>query len=105
MEKNPNPDAPPSALHESIRKGEILNFQLTGQLPSEYKLDPGKLVGAAWGIFSQRIAPDIAAKIAAGMSSKPQGGGVSFQLDTVLIIDSSATKKGGGGGVSLILTF
>jgi len=105
LEKNPNPDAPPSALHESIRKGEILNFQLTGQLPSEYKLDPGKLVGAAWGIFSQRIAPDIAAKIAAGMSSKPQGGGVSFQLDTVLIIDSSATKKGGGGGVSLILTF
>jgi Domain of unknown function (DUF4157) len=100
-----NPDAPPSALQESIRKGEILNFQLTGQLPSEYKLDPGKLVGAAWGIFSQRIAPDIAAKIAAGMSSKPQGGGVSLQLDTVLIIDSSATKKGGGGGVSLTLTF
>lgn len=105
LEKNPNPDAPPSALQESIRKGEILNFQLTGQLPSDYKLDPGKLVGAAWGIFSQRIAPDIAAKIAAGMSSKPQGGGVSFQLDTVLIIDSSATKKGGGGGVALTLTF
>lgn len=100
-----NPDAPPSALQESIKRGEILNFQLTGQLPSEYKLDPGKLVGAAWGIFSQRIAPDIAAKIAAGMSSKPKGGGVSIQLDTVLIIDSSATKKGGGGGVSLTLTF
>ena len=105
LEKNQDPNAPPSALQESIKRGEILNFQLTGQLPSEYKLDPGKLVGAAWGIFSQRIAPDIAAKIAAGMSSKPQGGGVSFQLDTVLIIDSSATKKGGGGGVSLTLTF
>ncbi len=105
LEKNQDPNAPPSALQESIKKGEILNFQLTGQLPSEYKLDPGKLVGAAWGIFSQRIAPDIAAKIAAGMSSKPQGSGVSLQLDTVLIIDSSATKKGGGGGVSLTLTF
>jgi hypothetical protein len=105
LEKNQDPNAPPSALQESIKRGEILNFQLTGQLPSEYKLDPGKLVGAAWGIFSQRIAPDIAAKIAAGMSSKPQGSGVSFQLDTVLIIDSSATKKGGGGGVSLTLTF
>jgi hypothetical protein len=105
LDKNNDPNAPPSALQESIKRGEILNFQLTGQLPSEYKLDPGKLVGAAWGIFSQRIAPDIAAKIAAGMSSKPQGNGVSFQLDTVLIIDSSATKKGGGGGVSLTLTF
>jgi hypothetical protein len=105
LEKNQDPNATPSALQESIKKGEILNFQLTGQLPSEYKLDPGKLVGAAWGIFSQRIAPDIAAKIAAGMSSKPQGSGVSFQLDTVLIIHSSATKKGGGGGVSLTLTF
>ena len=105
LEQNKDPNAPPSALQESIRKGEILNFQLTGQLPSEYKLDPGKLVGAAWGIFSQRIAPDIAAKIAAGMSSKPKGSGVSLQLDTVLIIDSSATKKGGGGGVSLTLTF
>jgi hypothetical protein len=105
LEKNKDPDAPPSAFQESLKKGEILNFMLTGQPPSEYKLDPGKLVGAAWGIFSQRIAPDIAAKIAAGMSSKPQSGGVSLQLDTVLIIDSSATKKGGGGGVSLTLTF
>ena len=105
LEKNKDPNAPPSAFQESIKKGEILNFMLTGQPPSEYKLDPGKLVGAAWGIFSQKIAPDIAAKIAAGMSSKPQGGGVSYQLDTVLIIDSSATKKGGGGGVSLTLTF
>ena len=105
LEQNKDPNAPPSALQESIKKGEILNFMLTGQLPSEYKLDPGKLVGAAWGIFSQRIAPDVAARIAAGMSSKPQAGGVSVQLDTVLIIDSSATKKGGGGGVSLTLTF
>ena len=105
LEKNKDPSAPLSALQESLKKGEILNFMLTGQPPSEYKLDPGKLVGAAWGIFPQRIAPDIAAKIAAGMSSKPQGGGVSLQLDTVLIIDSSATKKGGGGGVSLTLTF
>jgi hypothetical protein len=105
LEQNKDPNAPPSALQESIKKGEILNFMLTGQPPSEYKLDPGKLVGAAWGIFSQRIAPDIAAKIAAGMSSKPKGGGVSLELDTVLIIDSSATKKGGGGGVSLTLTF
>jgi hypothetical protein len=103
LEKNNDPNAPPSAFQESLKKGEILNFMLTGQPPSEYKLDPGKLVGAAWGIFSQRIAPDIAAKIAAGMSSKPQGSGVSLQLDTVLIIDSSATKK--GGGVSLTLTF
>jgi Domain of unknown function (DUF4157) len=105
LEQNKDPNAPPSAFQESLKKGEILNFMLTGQPPSEYKLDPGKLVGAAWGIFSQRIAPDIAAKIAAGMSSKPQGGGVSLQLDTVLIIDSSATKKGGGGGVSLTRTF
>ena len=36
---------------------EILNFMFTGQVPSEYRVDAGKLVGAGGGIFSEKFAP------------------------------------------------
>jgi hypothetical protein len=95
------PDAPPSALEESVKKGEILNFIVNGQLPSEYSLDAGKLVGAAWGIFSTRIAPDVAAKIAAKAGGKPKTGPFSATVDATLLISG----KGVGGGVSLSVSF
>ncbi len=95
------PGAPPSALKESLKKGEILNFIVNGQPPSEYQLDAGKLVGAAWGIFSTRIAPDIAAKIAAKASGKPKTGPFSATLDATLLISG----KGVGGGASLSFSF
>ena len=60
MKDDDRPDRPPSALKESIKKAEILNFMFTGQPPSEYQVDAGKLVGAVWGIFSDKIAPDVA---------------------------------------------
>jgi Domain of unknown function (DUF4157) len=93
------PDAPPSALQQSIQTGEIINYSMTGKLPSAYQLDKGKLVGACWGLFSKYIAPDVAAKIAKGMSGKTAGGGLSYELDGVLLPDFS------GAGVSFTLKF
>jgi hypothetical protein len=95
------PDAPPSALDQSLKKGEILNFIINKQPPSEYQLDAGKLVGAAWGIFSTRIAPDVAAKIAAKAGGKPKTGPFSATADATLLISG----KGVGGGVSLSFSF
>jgi hypothetical protein len=111
LSKDSKTDGPPSALQESLRKGEVLNYFFTGQPPSEYSVDPGKLVGALWGIFSTQIAPDVARKIAAGLSSKPAGGGVSYQLDATLLLKfgsgsgPTASKTGGGGGATLTITF
>ena len=92
-------DAAPSALQQSIQAGELINYSMTGKLPTAYQLDKGKLVGACWGIFSKYIAPDFAAKIAKGMSGKTAGGGISYELDGVLLPDFS------GGGVSFTLKF
>jgi hypothetical protein len=108
MKDDDGPDAQPSASKESIKRAEILNFIITGQPPSEYQLDAGKLIGAVWGIFSDKIAPDVARKIAAGMSSKGGGSGPVLQLDATLLISPSGGKgggPGGGGGITATLTF
>ena len=95
----------PSALQESIKKGEILNFIMTGEQPSAYSVDPAKLVGALWGIFATKIDPSLAAKIAAGMSSKPAGSGPTFQLDATILLNLGGARKGGGAGATLTVTF
>jgi Domain of unknown function (DUF4157) len=105
LTKDDKPGAAPSALQESLKQGEILNFILNHQPPSEYSVDPGKLVGAVWGIFATRIDPATAAKIAAGMSSKPKGGGLTYQLDATLLLDLGGAKPGGGGGATLTVSF
>lgn len=94
----------PSALQESIKQGEILNFMVTGKPPSEYSVDPGKLVGALWGIFSTQIDPNLAKKIASGMAPKHTGSKVSYALDVTLLY-SSDPKPGGGAGATLTVTF
>jgi hypothetical protein len=99
MKAGTGPDGAPSAVQQSIQTGEIINYSMTGKLPSAYQLDKGKLVGACWGIFSKYIAPDVAAKIAKGMSGKIAGGSMSYELDGVLLPDFS------GGGVSFTLRF
>ena len=99
MNKDADPNAPPSALQQSIQTGEIINYSMTGKLPTAYQLDKGKLVGACWGLFSKYIAPDVAAKIAKGMSGKTAGGSMSYELDGVLLPDFS------GAGVSFTLKF
>ena len=69
----------------------------TGQPPSEYSVDPSKLVGALWGIFSTQIAQDVARKIAAGMASKPTGGGLTYELDATILLNLGGAKSGGVG--------
>ena len=105
LTKDTKPGDPPSALQETMKKGEILNFMFTGQPPAEYSIDPGKLVGVLWGIFSTQIDPSLAAKIAAGMASKPTGHGLTYQLDTTILFSSSGGKTGGGAGATLTVNF
>ncbi len=94
------PGAPPSALQETLQKGEIINQIVTGKVPTAWQsLDKGKLAGAIWGIFSERIAPDVARKIASSMASKPTSKGVSYELDVVLLTDFT------GAGASFTLHF
>jgi hypothetical protein len=105
LSKDDQPGAPPSALKESLKKGEVLNFILTGQPPSEYSVDPAKIVGALWGIFSTQIDPALATKIAASMSSKPKGSGPTYQLDATILLNLGGPKAGGGGGATLTVNF
>ena len=95
------PDGSPSALQESLRKGEILNSLISGKPPSMPAPDPGKLVGALWGIFSTKIAPGYAAWLASKMSSKPSSG-VGVQLDVTLLL---SLPKVNGAGATLTITF
>jgi hypothetical protein len=100
------PGEPPSAAQEALKRAEMLNFLVTGTPPSEYSIDPAKIVGAAWGIFSNQIAPDLAKKIAASMASKPKSSGPTYQLDATILVGSSPSgKTGGGGGASLTILF
>jgi hypothetical protein len=105
LSKDTKPGDPPGALQESLKKGEILNFILTGQVPSEYSIDPGKLVSAVWQIFATRIDPTLATKIAASVASKPTGGGPTYQLDATFLLDLGGPKPGGGGGATLTVNF
>jgi len=88
---------PPPAVVEALQRAEIFGYVTTGKIPSAYQLDVGKLVGAAWGIFSEKIAPDVARKVAASMSSKIGGTGMSYEFDGVLFADFH------GGGLSFTL--
>ena len=100
------PGEPPSAAQEALRRAEVLNFMLHGVPPSEYQVDPAKMVGAIWGIFSNQIAPDLAKKIAASMASKPKTTGPTYQLDATILFGSGPTgKTGGGAGASLTVNF
>jgi hypothetical protein len=105
LSKDTKPGDPPSALQESLKKGQILNFIFTGQPPSEYSIDPGKLVGALWGIFSTQIDPGLARKIAAGLASKPTRTGLTYQLDATILLNLGGSKPGGGGGATLTVNF
>ena len=88
------PGGPPSALAESLKRGQILNQIVTGQVPRGWEaIDKAQLAGAVWGIFSTHIAPDLARKITSSVSAKGAGG-LSYELDLVLFTDFS------GGGLS-----
>lgn len=100
-EESADPNAPPSLAAESLRKAEIINQTLTGNVPSSWEsVDKGEVAKIAWSIFSNHIAPDVAKKITSGMSAPLGPPGVSAELDLVLITDFSK-EIGGGLGFTL----
>jgi len=93
----------PDPLKESLNKAKIMNQFITGKVPSGWEdTDKGKLAKAVWGIFSQNIAPGLARKITSGLSASTAPGGLSYELDLVLITDFS---KEIGGGLSFTVRF
>jgi uncharacterized protein DUF4157 len=100
------PGEPPSAAQEALKRAEMLNFIVNGVPPSEYQVDPAKMVGAIWGIFSTQIDPDLAKKIAASMASKPKTTGPTYQLDATILFGSGpGGKTGGGAGAIFTVNF
>ena len=94
------PGAPASALTETLRRGELLNQLITGQVPRGWDtIDKAQLASAVWGIFSTHIAPDVARRITSGLSASPGKGGPTYQLDLVLLTNFS------GGGLSFSVTY
>ena len=86
----------PDYLKESLQRAQIIDQMLTGKVPTGWEAaDKGELARYAWGIFSTNIAPDLAAKITSGLSTSTGPGGLSYELDLVLITDFS--KEIGGG--------
>lgn len=97
-EKAADPNAPPSAAAEGLRKAEIINQTLTGKVPSSWEsMDKGELAGIIWSIFATHIAPDVAKKITSGMSAPLGPPGMSAELDLILITDFSKDIGGGLG--------
>lgn len=89
----------PDVIKESLQRAKIMNQTLTGKVPTGWEAtDKGVLAKAAWGIFSNNIAPGLASKITSGLSTSTKSGGPSYELDLVLITDFS---KEIGGGASL----
>jgi Domain of unknown function (DUF4157) len=90
--------APPSALKESLARSELINQQLTGNVPRGWDaIDKAQLAQAVWGIFSTNIAPDVARSITRGLTRPAGPAGISYQLDLVLLTDFS------GGGLTFTL--
>jgi hypothetical protein len=90
----PKPGDPPSAAQEALKKAEFEYQMFTGKVPSGWEaIDKGQLMGAVWGIFSQRIAPGLAQSITSGLSGKTKTG-VAFQTDLTVLGDFS------GGGIT-----
>jgi hypothetical protein len=86
----------PDFLKESLQRAKVINQMLTGKVPTGWEeTDKGELARYVWGIFSTNIAPDLAAKITSGLSTSTGPGGLSYELDLLLITDFS--KEIGGG--------
>jgi hypothetical protein len=99
-ELEPLSGASPSALAESLARGQLIHQTMSGEVPSSWEaLDKGKLAGWAWGVFSTHIAPDVARSITESLSGSTGEGGLTFELDATLFTDFS------GGGLSFQLKF
>lgn len=91
----------PDFLKESLQRAQLMNQILTGEVPTGWEeTDKGELAKYVWGIFSTNIAPDLAKKITSGLSTSAGPGGLTYELDLLLITDFS---KEIGGGASFIV--
>lgn len=100
LEAKKLPGAPESALKQSLRRAKIIDQFLTGKVPSGWEeVDKGKLAKAVWGIFSTKIAPDLARDVSSSLSTSVGPGGVSYELDLVILTDFS------GGGLSFTIRY
>ena len=94
------PGAPESALAASLRHAEIMNQQLTGEVPTGLEaVDKSELASVIWSIFSTHIAPDLARSVTSSLSTSTGPGGVSCELDLVILADFS------GGGLNFTIIF
>jgi Domain of unknown function (DUF4157) len=101
--KDVKPGEPLTALQESLRVGEILNYQINGVTPSFASLDVGNLIKVGYSIFATHIDPALAASLASKVSAKPSAG-PKLSLDATVIFQTSP-KAAGGGGLTATLTF
>jgi hypothetical protein len=90
---------PPSAAQEA-KKGEILNFMITGQPPSEYSLGQRRV-----GYLFHADQSERGCKISSAMASKPAGGGPTYQLDVTMLYGSVQGKTSAGAGATLTVNF
>jgi hypothetical protein len=103
LEQQSIPGMPESPLAASLHSAEIMNYALTGQAPSGWDaVDKGELARYVWGIFSENIAPGLAQDITSSLSIPPGPGGLSYELDLVLISDFSSEI---GGGLSFTVRY
>jgi hypothetical protein len=92
--------APGTGMKEALRKGKLMNQIITGKVPTSWEaLDKGKLAKAIWGIFSTKIAPDLARDITSNLSKSMGQPGVSYELDLVILTDFK------GGGLSFTVRY
>ncbi len=92
---------PESPLAASLRQATIMSYVLSGETPSGWEaVDTGLLTRAIWGILSENIAPDLTRSITSSLATPTGPGGLSLELDVVLITDFSSEI---GGGLSLTI--
>jgi hypothetical protein len=101
--KDVKPGEAPTALQDSLRMGEIMNYHINGVTPSFASLDVGKLIAVGYSIFATHIDPGLAQALAAKVSAKPSAG-PKLSLDATAIFQTSP-KLGGGGGLVGTFTF
>ena len=94
------PDAPDSSIAASLRRAEIINQQLTGEVPTGLEaVDKSELASVIWSIFSTHIAPDLARSVTSSLSTSTGPRGVSCELDLVILADFS------GGGLAFTVIY
>jgi hypothetical protein len=101
--KDVKPGEAPTALQESLRAGEIMNYHINGVTPSFASLDVGKLIAVGYSIFATHIDPGLAQALASKVSAKPSSG-PKLSLDATAIFQTSP-KISGGGGIVATFTF